>query len=133
MLGIVVLFWGNEGEPLSYPRTINQIASPEPEFSVDEELDNVDKIAELDWCGYLLQRLVNETREQLTIHLPSQMFYTDHLLVKDCIVPRNIPAFRGWTTKLLRERDFKDIRAGGFGRGTVDIPLRIGASSSTDQ
>nr|GLL30470.1 probable protein phosphatase 2C 27 isoform X3 [Ipomoea trifida] len=33
-----VLIWGNEGEPLSYPRTINQIASPEPEFTVDEEV-----------------------------------------------------------------------------------------------
>nr|GME02060.1 probable protein phosphatase 2C 27 isoform X2 [Ipomoea batatas] len=51
-------------------------------------------------------------------------------MAEDYIVPRNISTFRGWTTKLLRAREFREIRARGFG-AEGEHCLRIGASSST--
>nr|GMD86844.1 uncharacterized protein LOC109174777 [Ipomoea batatas] len=56
------------------------------------------------------------------------MFYIDRVVVGDRVIPRGIPAFVGWTSKLLREREVAEIRGGGFGMGMLDIPLRETAS-----
>nr|GMD57182.1 uncharacterized protein LOC109174777 [Ipomoea batatas] len=53
-----------------------------------------------------------------------KMFYIDRVVVGDRVIPRGIPAFVGWTSKLLRELEVAEIRGGGFGMGTLDIPLR---------
>nr|GMC93528.1 uncharacterized protein LOC109155364 [Ipomoea batatas]GME14789.1 uncharacterized protein LOC109155364 [Ipomoea batatas]GME19522.1 uncharacterized protein LOC109155364 [Ipomoea batatas] len=70
------------------------IESTQNGYAQSTILTPVDRIAELDWCGYLSA---------------TTMSYTDHLLVEDHIVPKNIPAFRGWTTKLLREPELREI------------------------
>nr|GMD61446.1 uncharacterized protein LOC109155132 isoform X1 [Ipomoea batatas]GME09352.1 uncharacterized protein LOC109155132 isoform X1 [Ipomoea batatas] len=57
-----------------------------------------------------------------------KMFYIDRVVVGDRVIPRGIPAFVGWTSKLLREREVAEIRGGGFGMGMLDIPLRETAS-----
>nr|GMD37751.1 uncharacterized protein LOC109174777 [Ipomoea batatas] len=85
-------------------------------------------------------RIVEITREDVaaTVSLPLDdrmqcftgpllslmMFYIDRVVVGDCVILRGIPAFVGWTSKLLREQEVAKIRGGGFGMGTLDIPLR---------
>ncbi|GER43380.1 transducin family protein / WD-40 repeat family protein [Striga asiatica] len=45
------------------------------------------------------------------------MFYVDRVVIYKRIVPRGLPLVRGWTNKLLRDRQKTEIRSGGFGGG----------------
>ncbi|XP_019158593.1 PREDICTED: uncharacterized protein LOC109155364 [Ipomoea nil] len=99
-------------------------------------LDDVMQIENLDWCGYLLQRLVH-THGDWSEHKVQKytgpivfltILYMDRVVFGSRSVPRFYPALRGWTTKLLNQRQLQEIKGGGFGMGDIDVPLRPGMS-----
>nr|GMD82539.1 uncharacterized protein LOC109149216 [Ipomoea batatas] len=52
------------------------------------------------------------------------MLYMDRLVIGSRVILRSISAFTRWTTRAMKDREFKEIRDGGFGLGTIDTPLR---------
>nr|GLL39484.1 uncharacterized protein LOC109155623 isoform X1 [Ipomoea trifida] len=71
---------------------------------------DTDKIAELDWCGYVLKCL---------------LLYVDRVVVGTRDNTRVRPVLKGWTTKMLNRREAREISAGGFGLGHLDTPLHV--------
>nr|GMD79827.1 uncharacterized protein LOC109149216 [Ipomoea batatas] len=55
---------------------------------------------------------------------PPMNVYRDRVVIGSRVIPGSIPTFTGWTTRAMKDREFKEIRDGGFGLGTVDTPLR---------
>nr|GMC88985.1 uncharacterized protein LOC109168900 [Ipomoea batatas] len=51
-----------------------------------------------------------------------QLFYVDRVIHFARPIPRLFPAFRGWSKELLNQREFSEIRFGGFGRGVIELP-----------
>ncbi|XP_019179565.1 PREDICTED: uncharacterized protein LOC109174777 [Ipomoea nil] len=97
-----------------------------------KKLEEVDKIRDLDWCGYLLKRLVKTHHDWAEDKMQRftgpllflLLFYIDRVALGPRVIPRSVPALIGWTGKLLKERESAEIRAGGFGIGCVLEPLR---------
>nr|GMD08069.1 uncharacterized protein LOC109157732 isoform X3 [Ipomoea batatas] len=91
---------------------------------------DVDRIKDLDWCGYLLRSLVaahgywtqDRTRKFTGPLLFLILLYADRVVVGGRDVPRSIPTLNGWTTGLLKARETRDITAQGFGQGLLDDP-----------
>nr|GLL25635.1 uncharacterized protein LOC109191529 [Ipomoea trifida] len=54
-----------------------------------------------------------------------QVFYADRVVLYRRSVPRNLPAFRSWTFKLLLKREEDEIKSGGFGYGHIDSALQL--------
>nr|GMC78947.1 uncharacterized protein LOC109150412 [Ipomoea batatas] len=79
--------------------------------NIFDDWEVVENIKDLNWCRFVLDSLV-ETRALW-------MFYVDRVARLGGPVPRAVPAFRGWTSKLLRAREFIEIQSGGFGLGAV--------------
>ncbi|VFQ96442.1 unnamed protein product [Cuscuta campestris] len=50
----------------------------------------------------------------------TKVFYIDRVVLYSRDVERMLPAFLGWTSKILRDREKKEVRAGGFGLGYDD-------------
>nr|GMD54674.1 uncharacterized protein LOC109189836 [Ipomoea batatas] len=89
--------------------------------NIFDDLEVVENIKDLNWCRFVLDSLV-ETRalwvqDQKQRYIGPLLFLTVARLGGP--VPRAVPAFRGWTSKLLRAREFIEIRSGGFGLGAV--------------
>ncbi|XP_031119232.1 uncharacterized protein LOC116022603 [Ipomoea triloba] len=91
---------------------------------------DVDRITDLDWCGYLLRSLVvahghwtqDRTRKFMGPLLFLILLYADRVVVGGRDVPRSIPTLNGWTTELLKAREAREITAQGFGQGMLDDP-----------
>nr|GMD91781.1 uncharacterized protein LOC109160869 [Ipomoea batatas] len=91
---------------------------------------NVNKIKDLDWCGYLLRSLVaackfwveDKSRKFTGSLLFLTLLYVDRLVVGARDIPRSIPVLDGWTTELLKTREAREVAAQGFGHGMVDAP-----------
>nr|GMD12659.1 uncharacterized protein LOC109150699 isoform X5 [Ipomoea batatas] len=92
----------------------------------------VNKIKDLDWCGYLLRSLVatrrcwvqDKSRKFMGPLLFLTLLYMDRLTVGLRDVPRSIPVFVGWTTQCVKAREAREVLAQGFGSGHLDPPLR---------
>nr|GMD31260.1 uncharacterized protein LOC109155623 isoform X2 [Ipomoea batatas] len=79
-------------------------------------LHDVDRIADLDWCGFLLKRLVN-------CHEDWSQRKRLRLVIGKRDVQRVVPSLKGWSTKMLKARESLEITYGGFGLGQLDAPL----------
>ncbi|GER32359.1 E3 ubiquitin-protein ligase, partial [Striga asiatica] len=86
---------------------------------------NTSAARHLNWCDYVLECLVNHhltwaKNKKKSFNGPIfflMMFYVDRVVIYKRIVPRGLPLVRGWTNKLLRDRQKTEIRSGGFGGG----------------
>lgn len=106
---------------------------------VFQHFEDVDKIKDLNWCKFLLDCLVEAHAKWIQkkdraftgplVFLT--VFYVDRVAHLAREIPRTVPSVCGWTTKLLNEREFSEIRAGGFGRGMVEV--RLGHDSGVHQ
>nr|GMD72438.1 uncharacterized protein LOC109150699 isoform X4 [Ipomoea batatas] len=91
---------------------------------------DVNKIKDLDWCGYLLRSLVaahgfwkQDKTSKFTRPLTFlTLLYVDRLVVGARDIPRSIPMLDGWTTELLKTREAREVASQGFGHGMVDAP-----------
>nr|GMC90972.1 uncharacterized protein LOC109180791 [Ipomoea batatas] len=54
-----------------------------------------------------------------------QVYYADRVVLYRRSVPRNLPAFRSWTFKLLLKREEDEIKSGGFEYGHIDSALQL--------
>ncbi|GER25456.1 E3 ubiquitin-protein ligase [Striga asiatica] len=87
--------------------------------------NNTSAVQHLNWCDYVLECLVNHhitwaKNKKKSFNGPIfflMMFYVDRVVIYKRVVPRCLPLVRGWTNKLLRERQKTEIRSGGFGGG----------------
>nr|GMC95766.1 uncharacterized protein LOC109155623 isoform X1 [Ipomoea batatas] len=52
------------------------------------------------------------------------VLYVDRVRAGACTVPRTLPAFVGWDSELLKQREELEVTSGGFGRGAIVEPLR---------
>nr|GMD81002.1 uncharacterized protein LOC109174777 [Ipomoea batatas] len=80
-----------------------------------------------DWADDMMQRYTGPIlflTVKVTFACTLQMLYMDRLVIGSRVILRSIPAFTGWTTRAMKDREFKEIRDGGFGLGTIDTPLR---------
>ncbi|XP_019196412.1 PREDICTED: uncharacterized protein LOC109190399 [Ipomoea nil] len=91
---------------------------------VFQHFEDVEKIKYLNWCKFLLDCLVNVHAKWIPNKYQPftgpivfmTVFYVDRDAHLARVIQRTVPSVRGWTSKLLREREFLEIRAGGFGR-----------------
>nr|GMD64186.1 uncharacterized protein LOC109150699 isoform X4 [Ipomoea batatas] len=92
---------------------------------------DVDRIKDLDWCGYLLRSLVtthrgwavNKTRKFTGPLLFLTLLYVDRVVVGARDVPRTIPTLNEWSAELIKAREAHEITTQGFGHGQLDAPL----------
>ncbi|VFQ73280.1 unnamed protein product [Cuscuta campestris] len=114
--------------------------STDPSFLVDspshgyvnnwvlKSLEDVDGIAQLNWCEYVHRALIDNrvkwekgNRKYYTGPLLCLMvFYVDRVVLYSRDVERMSPAFLGCTSKILRDRENNEVKAGGFGLGYDD-------------
>ncbi|RAL52635.1 hypothetical protein DM860_007403 [Cuscuta australis] len=93
-----------------------------------KSLEDVDGIAHLNWCEYVHRALIDSrvkwekgNRKYYTGPLLCLLvFYVDRVVLYRRDVERMSPAFLGWTSKILRDRENNEVRAGGFGLGYDD-------------
>nr|GME00450.1 uncharacterized protein LOC109155364 [Ipomoea batatas] len=76
--------------------------------SLLRNFQDVTKIKDLNWCEYVLKTLVKTKSSTYSR-----------------TIPRQLPAFRGWITRLLNQRTKSEIKSGGFGYGYIDVPLEV--------
>ncbi|RAL42575.1 hypothetical protein DM860_018239 [Cuscuta australis] len=96
--------------------------------SVLKSLEDVDGIAQLNWCEYVHRSLIDSRvkwekgkRKYYTGPLLCLLvFYVDRVVLYRRDVERMSPAFLGWTSKILRDRENNEVKAGGFGLGYDD-------------
>lgn len=91
-------------------------------------ITSIDRASQLDWCGYILDCLI-EAGKELSLGKTGAFFggslstlvlhYVDSTKCNNVIVPRKRPAITEWTTALLNQREFAELRDGGFGRGEI--------------
>ncbi|VFQ76780.1 unnamed protein product [Cuscuta campestris] len=93
-----------------------------------KSLEDVDGIAHLNWCEYVHRALIESrvkwekgNRKYYTGPLLCLLaFYVDRVVLYRRDVERMSPAFLGWTSKILRDRENNEVRAGGFRLGYDD-------------
>ncbi|VFQ74052.1 unnamed protein product [Cuscuta campestris] len=93
-----------------------------------KSLEDVDGIAQLNWCEYVHRSLTDSrvkwekgNRKYYTGPLLCLMvFYVDRVVLYSRDVERMSLAFLGWTSKILRDRENNEVKAGGFGLGYDD-------------
>ncbi|VFQ77328.1 unnamed protein product [Cuscuta campestris] len=93
-----------------------------------KSLEDVDGIAQLNWCEYVHRSLIDSrvkwekgNRKCYTGPLLCLMvFYVDRVVLYSRDVERMSPACLGWTSKILRDRENNEVKAGGFGLGYDD-------------
>ncbi|RAL49103.1 hypothetical protein DM860_015094 [Cuscuta australis] len=93
-----------------------------------KSLEDVDGIAQLNWCEYVHRSLIDSRvkwekgkRKYYTGPLLCLLvFYVDRVVLYRRDVERMSPAFLGWTSKILRDRENNEVKAGGFGLGYDD-------------
>ncbi|CAA0817913.1 Unknown protein, partial [Striga hermonthica] len=92
--------------------------------------NNTSAARHLNWCDYVLECLVNHhltwaKNKKKSFNGPIfflLMFYVDRVVIYKRIVPRCLPLVKGWTDKILRERQKTEIRSGRFGGGYPSDP-----------
>ncbi|XP_019164692.1 PREDICTED: uncharacterized protein LOC109160887 [Ipomoea nil] len=100
-------------------------------------LSNVDRIKDLDWCGYLIQSLVSthrswtedSSRKFIGPLLFLSLLYLDRVAVGMREVPRTVPLVAVWTTDFIKAREWSELTSGGFGQGQLDAPLRASGNN----
>ncbi|VFQ79296.1 unnamed protein product [Cuscuta campestris] len=93
-----------------------------------KRLEDVDGIAQLNWCEYVHRALIGSRvkwekgnrKYYIGPLLCLMVFYMDRVVLYSRDVERMSPAFLGWTSKILRDRENKEVRVGGFGLGYED-------------
>ncbi|XP_019175593.1 PREDICTED: uncharacterized protein LOC109170912 [Ipomoea nil] len=60
------------------------------------------------------------------------MLYVDTVVNPTRYVERGRPAFKGWTSKMLNDREFAEIKKGGFGLGNIELALETEAVMNED-
>lgn len=97
-------------------------------------IENDEVIKNLDWCGYILDCLKTSKagwnkEEKKPIYCGPltllTLFYVDSTKCQSMQVSRKRPAIRGWTMKLLRDREKAELKLGGFGKGAIEPPLEV--------
>nr|GMD86536.1 uncharacterized protein LOC109155364 [Ipomoea batatas] len=94
---------------------------------------DTDKITELDWCVYLLKCLVSSHEDWTMFRrlkytgpiLFLMLLYANRVVVGRQDNTRVRPVLKGWTSKLLKQREAREISAGGFGLGHLDTSLHL--------
>lgn len=57
----------------------------------------------------------------LTLFISIQVHYVDRIVLQfERFVPRVIPAFIGWISDHLMDREVKELSAAGFGQGRIE-------------
>lgn len=86
-----------------------------------KSLEDVDGIVQLNWCEYVPRALIDS---RVKWEKGNRKYYTGPLLCLMVFYSRDVermsPAFLGWTSKILRDRENKKGKAGGFGLGYDD-------------
>ncbi|VFQ65229.1 unnamed protein product [Cuscuta campestris] len=96
--------------------------------AVLKNIANIDSVVRLNWCEYVHRTLIDSAirwedgkSKYFTGPLMFLMvFYVDRVVLYNRDVERTAPAFVGWTSKILRDRENKEVKAGGFGLGFDD-------------
>ncbi|XP_019184780.1 PREDICTED: uncharacterized protein LOC109179738 isoform X2 [Ipomoea nil] len=104
-----------------------------------DDLDDVTQISNLNWCKYLLINLVETHEKWMTKKhkrfsgplLFLTVLYMDRVKFVGNAVPRQRPAIKGWTCRHMRDREFKEIRLGGFGHGEL-LPADLEGEERVD-
>ncbi|KAH6770400.1 hypothetical protein C2S52_015203 [Perilla frutescens var. hirtella] len=89
-----------------------------------DTFQNIDRVAELNWCGYLMKCLIEHTRawqanKEKNYTGPSlfiTLLYMDRVVLGYRRVPRAIPAIKQWKESKLLNRQNLEIAEGGFGQ-----------------
>ncbi|XP_031106756.1 uncharacterized protein LOC116011343 [Ipomoea triloba] len=95
-------------------------------------LEDTLEIANLNWCQYVIHSLVatqpawkaRKTQRFTGPLVFLTVLYVDRVQAGACTVPRTLPAFVGWDSELLKQREELEVTSGGFGRGTIVEPLQ---------
>ncbi|CAH9104033.1 unnamed protein product [Cuscuta europaea] len=106
--------------------TANGYANP----LILSNLVNVVRIREMNWCEYVMTTLIekkhvwekNDTKSFTGPLLFLMLLYVDRVVVYRRKIDRSIPAWRGWTSTLLRARETEEMQVGGIGLGYIDGP-----------
>ncbi|KAH6780504.1 hypothetical protein C2S52_011741 [Perilla frutescens var. hirtella] len=98
-----------------------------------DNLNDIDKVSELNWCQYVIRSLTKHTSHWQkkkknyytgpTLFLT--LFYVDRVVLSYRTVPRSIPATIKWTNELITERQSMEIVGGGFEEGFPDKPCTV--------
>ncbi|KAH6828974.1 hypothetical protein C2S53_012371 [Perilla frutescens var. hirtella] len=98
-----------------------------------DNLNDIDRVSELNWCQYVIRCLTKHTSHWQknkknyytgpTLFLT--LFYVDRVVLSYRTVPRSIPATIKWTNELITERQSMEIVGGGFGEGFPNKPCTI--------
>ncbi|KAH6782069.1 hypothetical protein C2S52_001111 [Perilla frutescens var. hirtella] len=98
-----------------------------------DNLGDIDRVSELNWCQYVIRCLTKHTSHWqknkknyytgLTLFLT--LFYIDRVVLGYRTVPRSIPATIKWTNELITARQSMEVAGGGFGEGFPDKPCTM--------
>ncbi|PWA46172.1 hypothetical protein CTI12_AA511420 [Artemisia annua] len=97
-------------------------------------IENDEVIKNLDWCGYILDCLKtskagwNKEEKKPTYYGPLTLltlFYVDSTKCQSMQVRRKRPAIRGWTMKLLRDREKAELKLGGSVREPLNLLWKL--------
>ncbi|CAA0841409.1 Unknown protein [Striga hermonthica] len=97
-------------------------------------LDDLSSVVKMNWCSYLIRCLVgtkkswNDNRRRKNFTGPLlflTLFYVDKVVLSIRTVARTFPIFKAWNNDLLKDRERAEILTGAFGRGYVDVDIRV--------
>ncbi|CAH9141436.1 unnamed protein product [Cuscuta epithymum] len=97
-------------------------------------LEDVGKIKDLNWCGYVLKKLSSAVQRFKRNHentfvggclLLLQTLYFQRLVFKGVEVPKTLPLIKNWNSEKIKARVKDEIKAGDFGRGPIDSSYPI--------
>ncbi|RAL54778.1 hypothetical protein DM860_017617 [Cuscuta australis] len=96
--------------------------------AVLKNIANIDSVVRLNWCEYVHRTLIDSAirwEDGKSKYFTGQLmflmvFYVDRVVLYNRDVERTTPAFVGWTSKILRDIENKEVKAGGFGLGFDD-------------
>nr|GMD34069.1 uncharacterized protein LOC109167340 [Ipomoea batatas] len=85
-------------------------------------LDDVLSIPRMNWCSFVMNVLMETSVEWLKERseyfsdslLFLLVFYVDRIVLFKRYLPRAFPAFIGWTSDLLKDRQNEELNNGGF-------------------
>uniref|UniRef100_A0A803L8P5 Ubiquitin-like protease family profile domain-containing protein n=1 Tax=Chenopodium quinoa TaxID=63459 RepID=A0A803L8P5_CHEQI len=98
-------------------------------FRLVNAVDDVDQIKNLDWCSFVLRKLMNsvvsyknsEAKDSISgCLLLLKIMYFHCLNFQGVVENSTIPLIHHWTDKKVRNRVSLELKAGGFGQGVLN-------------
>ncbi|XP_021734768.1 uncharacterized protein LOC110701418 isoform X1 [Chenopodium quinoa] len=98
-------------------------------FRLVNAVDDVDQIKNLDWCSFVLRKLMNsvvsyknsEAKDSISgCLLLLKIMYFHRLNFQGVVENSTIPLIQHWTDKKVRNRVSLELKAGGFGQGVLN-------------